>query len=291
MSGAVSEENAADRVARLERRVQRERQARIEAERIAEEGTRALYEANVQLDRRIAERTAELDDALAAVEASAQSLRAVLVGLSHSLATPLNGVRGMLELLEESAAEEPARSWHASASRSARRLDRLVQRLIRHVEIEELDLRATLAPATAREVLFEVEQRWRSRLAPAGQLLVVDAGPHAETSIGTSEELFLVFDELLHNVRTHADPGPVQVTTVETGDPSTVRIEIRDAGPGVPDDRDSEPADRLARAGDHGSQLGFVLVDRIVEGLGGRFHRHTGRPGVVAVELPELSRA
>ena len=276
MNDAVSADSAEARIARLERRIDRERQARIEAEQIAEEGMRALYEANVQLDRRIADRTAELDDALAAVEASSQNLRAVLVGLSHALATPLNGVRGMLELLEESTTDEPARSWHASATRSARRLDRLVQRLIRHVEIEELDLRAALLPATAREVLFAVEQRWRSRLAAAGQLLVVDAGPHAETPIGASDELFLVFDELLHNVRTHADPGSVQVTTVEVDDPSVVRIEIRDSGPGIPDDRDGLHLDRLARSGDHGSQLGFVLVDRIVQGLGGRFLRVLG---------------
>lgn len=282
---------SAERIARLERRLQRERDARVEAERIAEEGMRSLYEANIHLDQRIAERTAELDEALAAAETAADKVRALLVGLSHSLATPLNGLRGMLELLEEVAADEPARSWHASATRSALRLDRLVQRLVRQVELDELDLRARLRPATARELLFEVEQRWRARLAAAGQLLVVDAGPRGEAQVGASEELSLVFDELLDNVRTHAAPGSVQVTTTPAAERSVVRIEIRDAGPETAPKPDEPHVDRLARSGDHGSQLGFVLVERIVTGLGGRFERDPDELGVVAVELPELSSA
>ncbi|MEM9466130.1 MAG: histidine kinase dimerization/phospho-acceptor domain-containing protein [Actinomycetota bacterium] len=286
--GAVDDH--VERVARLERRVERERVAREEAERIAEDGMRALYEANVQLDRRIAERTAELDAALAAAEASSRALRSVLVGLSHSLATPLNGVRGMLELLEEVATEEPAKGWHASATRSAHRLDRLVQRLLRHVGIEEVDLRSALEPATVRDVLFALEDRWRGRLASAGQLLVVDAGPMGDESIGTSEELFLAFDELLHNVRIHADPGQVNLTSVAAEGP-LVRIEIRDPGPGLPDVEEDVDAERLTRAGDHGSQLGFVLIDRIIEGLGGRFVRRPGPVGVVAVELPRFTPA
>ena len=231
--------DAAEQVERLQRRIERERAARIEAERIAEDGMRALYEANVQLDRRIAERTAELDDALAAARASSEALRSVLVGLSHSLATPLNGVRGMLELLEEVATEEPARGWHASATRSARRLDRLVQRLVRHVSIEHSDLRAALQPATVRDVLFEVEERWRSRLVTAGQLLVVDAGPSGDASIGVSEELLLAFDELLHNARMHADPGQVSsiagclistITVTEISKPGSILTKILNIG-------------------------------------------------------------
>lgn len=278
---------ADERVERLERRVDRERSAREEAERIAEEGMRALYEANVQLDRRIAERTAELDDALAAAKASSEALRAVLVGLSHSLATPLNGVRGMLELLEDSATEEPAKGWHASATRSALRLDRLVQRLVRHVEIENVDLRARLQPATVREVLFGLEDRWRMPLAGAGQLLVVDGGPAAGLAIGTSEELDLALDELLENVREHADPGQVRLTSARTDD-RRVRLELTDPGPGFPSAGTDSPSERLARSGDHGSQLGLVLVGRIAEGLGGRFVRDPERPSTVVLELPLL---
>ncbi|MEM9520335.1 MAG: HAMP domain-containing sensor histidine kinase [Actinomycetota bacterium] len=274
-----------ERIERLERRVAREREARKIAERIAEDGMRALYEANVQLDRRIAERTAELDTALASLESSSRALRDVLVGLSHSLATPLNGVRGMLELLEEVATDEPARGWHASATRSALRLDRLVQRLLRHVAVEDVDLRSVLEPATVREVLFAIEERWRGRLAAAGQLLVVDAGPEGDVSIGSSDQLFLAFDELLHNVRVHADPGQVNLRSVESDGP-LVRIEIRDPGPGIPTEDADEALDRMARSGDHGSQLGFVLIERILVGLGGTFTPRTGEAGLVVVELP-----
>jgi len=280
-------ESSAERLEQLERQVDRERDARREAERIAERGMTALREDNAELDRRIAERMAALDVALAEAEAASAALRSVLVSLSHSLSTPLNGVRGMLELLKEAAIEEPARSWHASASRSALRLDRLVQRLVRYVELENCGSPATTRETPVRAVLFEIEERWAGRLAKAGQLLVVDSGPAAGCAIGMGDELLFVFDELLHNVMVHADPGHVRLSSVvsESGE---IGFEITDPGPGFPaiDARALiSSGDRLASAGDHGSQLGLVMVERILEGLGGGLQFDPQRPTTVVLRL------
>lgn len=63
-------EDAVERLARLERRARRERAARDEAERLLEAKSLELYQANVklsrfaaELERRVEERTRELDDA------------------------------------------------------------------------------------------------------------------------------------------------------------------------------------------------------------------------------------
>ena len=63
----------AERIRLLERRWQREREARLEAEQIAETGLRRLWEAKNDLDRRVEERTAELVRAQALTEASARA--------------------------------------------------------------------------------------------------------------------------------------------------------------------------------------------------------------------------
>ena len=67
---------------RLERRLERERRARADAERIAEDGLRALYDANRSLDRRIAERTRELEDATRRAEAASNARGAFLAHIS-----------------------------------------------------------------------------------------------------------------------------------------------------------------------------------------------------------------
>lgn len=277
-----------ERVEQLERRVARERRSRREAEEIAERGMSALYRTNVDLDRRISERDAALEDALAAANAASSALRSVLVGLSHSLATPLNGIRGMLELLEESSLEEPARSWHASATRSAARLDRLVARLVRYVELDTPGVRQERRVSTLRALLFGVEERWATRLATSGQLLVVDGGPAAETVVASCDSLGFVLDELLDNVRQHAEPGQVSLTTAPEHD-DMVTIELTDAGPGFTAVDASPPAaDPLTRAGDHGSQLGLVMIDRLLEGMGGRRSASAERSSTVRIELPVI---
>ena len=62
-----------DRVERLERRVERERRAREEAEAIAERGMRDLWLANRDLESRVAERTAELELSLQAATMAGQA--------------------------------------------------------------------------------------------------------------------------------------------------------------------------------------------------------------------------
>ena len=82
-----------DQVERLERRVQRERAARLEAEQLAEEGMHALWQHTVELDREVERQTRDLRLALEAATSADRTRRAFLGQLGHELATPLHGVR------------------------------------------------------------------------------------------------------------------------------------------------------------------------------------------------------
>ncbi|MCG9077508.1 response regulator [Laribacter hongkongensis] len=90
-----------DALARLERRAERERRARHEAERLLEQKSLELYSANRLLEARVAERTAELEVALARAEQAGRARSAFLAMMSHEIRTPMNGVIGTADLLAQ----------------------------------------------------------------------------------------------------------------------------------------------------------------------------------------------
>lgn len=246
-----------------------------------------LNRQNRKLDQRVSERTALLEAEQEKVAASAATLERLLVGMSHAMQSPLASVIGMLELLGQTPDTQQEAQWLASATRSAERMQHISRRLIRYVEADPAALAARLTPGTVRQLLFGAEDRWRERLATSGHLLTTSVGAAGDFPVGSSPDLDLVLDEVLANVGLHADAGMVSMRAALEGD-GTVLIDIVDPGPGF-DAPGSTPvlaASELEEAGDHGAQLGLLLVERVVTELGGTFE--VGRPArsTVRIALP-----
>ena len=250
-------------VDRLERRLARERAAREEAERIAERALRDLYAANQQLDRRVIERTAELERARLEAARSDSARTEFLRILSRELRTPLNGVLGMLELLSGRIVSDQGRLWIESASRSASEVNELVTRLLLYVDLdrpqpgqpEALDL-DSLVRETART--------WERVALKAGQLLMVDNGSDAEVvSFGHPQLVRALLDELVGNVVEHADPGPLRLS-VHTADGRNT-ITVLDSGPGFDGAERLLAVDEVAAPGDGLRGIGYSVVAKLAD--------------------------
>ena len=98
MTSSVENEQE-ERMRRLERRAQRERSAREQAEKIAEDGMRRLFLANQELDERVEERTEQLEIERRTAARNAGERAEFLRLLSRETRSPLNGIIGVMEVL------------------------------------------------------------------------------------------------------------------------------------------------------------------------------------------------
>ncbi|MGL4928548.1 MAG: histidine kinase dimerization/phospho-acceptor domain-containing protein, partial [Plesiomonas sp.] len=94
-------DNSHPDILKLQRRIERERNARKEAERLLEVKSLELYSANILLESaakgleaQIAIRTEELKQALIRSEQAVKAKSEFFAMMSHEIRTPMNGVLG-----------------------------------------------------------------------------------------------------------------------------------------------------------------------------------------------------
>lgn len=296
-----TERTATDRIARLERRLARERKAREEAEGIADRRMRELWLTNRDLDQRVAEQTESIKQAYELLERSFAAASRFVSNLSHEMLTPLNGVFGMLELIEQHSHTDTLTGYAATARQSTDRLHKLVRRLLDLVQLSAGLLKTSPRDFIAADITQAIEQRWRIACLQAQQLLTISTEFDPQARIVTDfERLLQVVDEVIENATVHANAGVVSVAvTSEAAQPhddhgGLIQIEVTDAGPGfTPVDAkgiydtilhvDTSPGRSTDGAG-----IGLGLAKELCRALHGTLtiQSSPGAPTTVSIRVP-----
>ncbi len=259
-------------LARLERRWQREREARLEAEQLAETGLRRLWEAKNDLDRRVEERTAELLRTRAVAEASERAKTRFLVDLAHQVRTPLQTILSAIELATPATPQD--RDRLGLAATATVELRDLFTNLMRLAELEVNPSEPRWAQVDLRAFADDVVTRWRDRLLGRGLLLIPTADGRSPVD---PDRLSQATDALLDNASRFADPGPVELHLV--GEPDRVVLRVVDSGPGLAEDlleAAFEPFTTFG-GGRAGSGMGLALVRELAATAGGSATATSGR--------------
>ncbi len=282
------------RISRLERRLARERSARAEAEEIADRGMRELWLTNRQLDERVAERTADLEATLQELEVASTSRERFLSVLSHEMRTPLNGVLGMLELLDPYTSGDQGARYLLAARESAAGLDNLVRRLLDMVELTTGSMTTSLTTVLADDIVGEVQQRWQTKALRSGHLLSITSFFAGQQLHVDSGRLYQIIDELLENAVTYANPGSLQVRILPSA--SNVVVEVEDDGPGIDPEilerisSDLNYVDMSTSRVSQGLGLGLALSQRIATALGGELTVESSATGDTSSPAPAHDR-
>jgi signal transduction histidine kinase/DNA-binding NarL/FixJ family response regulator len=259
-------------------RYEREQRARREAEMLLEAKSRELFEANENLERLVAARTAKLKDALQAAEQASAMRSRFLAVMSHEIRTPLGGLMGMLDLLRDEELPKSTEELVDAALVSAEALRRIVDDVLDlsrmdagklHFESEPVDLRALV-----RGVFSLLEPKAGAR----GLSLVAAIAPEVpERFSGDATRLRQVLSNLADNAVKFADHGRVTLNARVTGSEAAprLRVELSDEGPGISaedqkllfSDFSQLEASLSKRRG--GVGLGLAICRRIIEGVDG----------------------
>jgi len=261
-----------------------------------------LREVNAGLERRVAERTDELEVALKAAEAAATAKGQFLACMSHELRTPLNAVIGMTQLLLDTPLSEQQTEFARMSNMGGETLLTLINDILDYSKLEagkmELEFSSLDLLRTAEDCAKLVAVKAHEK----GLEIAVRLGPGAPRALrGDDGRLRQVLMNLLSNAIKFTSTGEVVLSAHKTGGTAktaTIRFEVRDTGIGVP--LEVQPrlfqaftqADASTTRRHGGSGLGLAISRWIVELMGGRIglESSTGKGSTFWCEIPfELS--
>lgn len=231
------------------------------------EARESVRRANVLLERRVEERTTELEEANSELQAFAHSV-------AHDLRAPLRNIQGYASAIledEQARMSEEGAMYAQRMADSALRLDRLIQDLLAYSRLSraQLTLERVDLGSWIRRVLQDMSTEFAAReaqvSAPSEFPAVLAHGPtlgQALTNLLSNAVKFVAVDVL----------PKVNISVERVGD--QVRLTVADNGIGIA----REHQERIFRVFErlHGSErypgtgIGLAIVRRGIERMGGR---------------------
>ena len=243
-----------------------------------------------------------VEEALAARQASETKVRQFVADASHELRNPLAAIRGYAELTRRDREQLPTEAAYAMSrvESEAERMSHLVEDMLLLARLDagpDLDLK----PCDLSEIVINAVSDARAAGPDHAWQLNLPNTP--VIAYGDQHRLQQVMANLLANARTHTPPGTQVHTEVSVSGGEAV-VTVADNGPGIPPEVSNRVFERFARgdasrmrtpnAGASGSTgLGLAIVAAVVDAHHGSV-TVTSQPGhtqfTVRLPLANLQR-
>jgi two-component system, OmpR family, sensor kinase len=241
-----------------------------------------------------------VEEALAARQASETKVRQFVADASHELRNPLAAIRGYAELTRRDREQLPTEAAYAMSrvESEAERMSHLVEDMLLLARLDagpDLDLK----PCDLSEIVINAVSD--ARVAGPDHVWQLNLPHYPVIAYGDQHRLQQVLANLLANARTHTPPGTQVYTEVSVSGPQAV-VTVTDNGPGIPPEVSNRVFERFARgdasrmrtpnAATGGSTgLGLAIVAAVVDAHHGSVTVNS-RPGrtqfIVRLPLAQL---
>lgn len=218
-----------------------------------------------ELERRVQQRTVELNEAV-------QELEGFSYSVSHDLRSPLRSIQSFTSFTLEEAAErlnEAERGYLGRVQRAASRLDRLISDLLAYTRISKT--RVPLEPLCLDTLVGQIQREHPEFTLPAAAVQL--QGPLGRV-VGNEAYVTQCVTNLLGNAVKFVAAGRFPVVKVwsERIGPN-VRLNVEDNGIGVPPEQSARIFQMFERlhpsAGYEGTGVGLAIVRRAAQRMNG----------------------
>jgi signal transduction histidine kinase/ActR/RegA family two-component response regulator len=271
--------------ARWQRRLDRERSARKQAEKLLEDKSLELFKANQELrafaeglEKQVEIRTHELSAALESAKAATKAKSEFLATMSHEIRTPMNGVIGMTELLASSPLSEE-QAQHLSILKScSHTLMALINDILDYSKIEAGKLELEQIAFEPKRLLDELLTLFSTQAADKNIELKLSASSHIPTRItGDPTRLRQVFFNLVSNALKFTQQGEIQIHFGPDPEKQTDWLAwVKDTGVGISKEGQAKLFQAFSQADSSitrqygGTGLGLAISSKLVQAMGGR---------------------
>ncbi|MGE3961669.1 MAG: sensor histidine kinase [Dehalococcoidia bacterium] len=202
--------------------------------------------------------------------------REFMAAIAHEIRTPLTSIQAFADLLQMGEAEmdDTARDLVASLGHGVQRLSSMVTNLIDLGRSGEAGYAVQETAVDLGEMVRGAEAALRPAMVLRGQEVILELPERGPRVLSDPRIVEQVVMNLLANANRHSpERGHISVTASQL-DHNTVRLEVADTGPGVPEaerEKIFQPYYRVrGSASMPGSGLGLAVARRLLEETGGR---------------------
>ena len=232
-----------------------------------------LLAANADLEHQVAQRTADLQEALDLAKHASQAKSSFLASMSHELRTPMNAIMGFAQLLMVRAGPPDQKGAAEEILRASRHLLALIDDLLDLTRIEAGQVSMNCRLVDLAEVTEDAVSLVQPQLQKK-QLALVNGVSSGAQVFADPVRLRQVLVNLLSNAaKYNRDQGRIEIE-VSTPRDRCLRLSVRDTGVGMSADqlpRLFKTFERLdaARLGIEGTGIGLALARQLIELMGG----------------------
>lgn len=270
----------------LLRRLEREREARKHAEKLLETKSRELFQANNDLanvaddlEAKIRERTEHLNKALSEARRAGRVKQQFITNVSHELKTPLNGIMGVLQLLNERPQDATQQRFIDEALLCADRLQVLISDMLDISRLESGAVQLDEVEFDLSELIKETVSHFKEN-ARAKNIIIKLTGLLNNSVMIIADRLRLrqVLFNLIENAIKFTDSGSVTINLIckdiDTEN-LTLFINVSDTGCGISQDHIADifnvftQADETSSRRYQGAGLGLPTANELIGIMGG----------------------